>query len=55
MEKVFKSGDEVGTDVRCYNCGRLFRDSKDAISAKKGDVVVCSCGGRCAYVIEEKK
>ena len=55
MEKVFKSGDEVGTDVRCYNCGRLFRDSKDAISGRKGDFVVCTCGGRGAYVIEEKK
>ena len=55
METVFKSGDEAGTDVRCYNCGRLFRESKEALSGKVGDFVVCTCGGRGAYIIEVKE
>ena len=45
---IFKSGDDEGPDVRCYDCGRPFRDS--VRGHRVGDSVTCDCGHRCATI-----
>lgn len=46
---TFKSGDDKGTDVKCYNCGKEFRESVKEEDIENG-IVVCDCGGRIAYI-----
>jgi DNA-directed RNA polymerase subunit RPC12/RpoP len=50
-ELVFKSGDNEGTDVACYNCGKPFAESAAEKGVDNGSVV-CTCGGRIAYVVD---
>lgn len=52
MKAVFRSGDEEGTGVRCYDCGEKFSDALTG-NEKIGDFVTCAhCGGRGAYITE---
>jgi DNA-directed RNA polymerase subunit RPC12/RpoP len=48
---VFQSGDDISTDLACYNCGTPFADSAKEKGITAGSVV-CTCGGRIAYVVE---
>jgi len=48
--ETLKSGDNVGRNITCHNCGEKFRNGK-----REGTYVSCpDCGGRCAYVVVEE-
>jgi len=50
-EMVFQSGDDVGTSICCYNCGKPFSESAQEKGVTYG-CVVCTCGQRVAYLID---
>ena len=44
--ETLRSGDDVGQDITCHNCGELFREG-----VRDHEIVNCpGCGGRLAYI-----
>lgn len=53
----FRSGNDQAYGLTCCNCGTAYQESVRehgwAIGngTEDGDCVVCTCGGRCAYLV----
>ena len=46
-KETLQSGDDIGDDITCHDCGEKFADGE-----RTNSFVICTCGGRHANVIK---